>query len=94
MRGDDLQDLPPAGAQALASDDPGIGVTQLLTWIGEGKRTIGLVTLLAAIVAMVAGLLWPKTYTAHASFLAPGTQQQSGSAAALLNASRFDGQSA
>lgn len=64
-------------------DGPGIGLTEALTWIGDGKKLIASVTLAVAVVAAGVGLLLPKTFTARATLLAPGSQQQSGSAAAL-----------
>ena len=70
---------------ALEGDEePMIGLTELLTWLGEGKRLIALVTLAAALVALVVALLLPTVYTARATMLAPGSQQQSGSAAVLV----------
>ena len=66
-----------------ADDGPGIGLTEALTWIGDGKKLIAGVTLAVAVVAAGVGLLWPKTFTARATLLAPGSQQQGGSAAAL-----------
>jgi capsule polysaccharide export protein KpsE/RkpR len=67
----------------LEDDGPSVGLTEALTWIGEGKRLIAIVTVVAAIGAVAVGLLLPKTFTARATMLAPGSQQQSGSAAAL-----------
>jgi len=64
-------------------DGPSIGLTEALTWIGDGKKLIAGVTLAVAVVAAGVGLLLPKTFTARATLLAPGSQQQSGSAAAL-----------
>jgi len=83
MKGDDLQNLPPEMVRPIAADDEGVGVTEVITWVGEGKRLIAAATLIAGVLAVAVGLLLPKTYTAHATFLAPGSQQQSGSAAAL-----------
>ncbi|HEX7441768.1 MAG TPA: Wzz/FepE/Etk N-terminal domain-containing protein, partial [Caldimonas sp.] len=60
-----------------------VGLTDLLTWLGEGKRLIAAVTVAAALVALVVALLLPPVFTARATLLAPGSQQQSGSAAAL-----------
>lgn len=62
----------------------GISLATWLTWIGEAKRTIAVATLVAGVLAA----LWvtfvaTPIFTAHATFLAPGSQQQSGSAAAL-----------
>ncbi|HWH84175.1 MAG TPA: lipopolysaccharide biosynthesis protein [Burkholderiaceae bacterium] len=74
----------PAPADAFDEDDgPHVDLTQALIWVGQGKRLIATATVAAAIVGVAAGLLWPKIFTAHASLLAPGTQQQSGAAAAL-----------
>ena len=64
-------------------DGPSIGLTEALTWIGDGKRLIAAVTVIAALGAVAVGLLLPKTFTARATMIAPGSQQQGGSAAAL-----------
>ena len=64
-------------------DGPSIGLTEALTWIGDGKRLIATVTVIAAVGAVAVGLLLPKTFTARATMIAPGSQQQGGSAAAL-----------
>ena len=73
----------PDAATDFEDDGPAIGLTEALTWIGEGKRLIAGATLGVAVVAAVVGLLLPKTFTARATLLAPGSQQQSSSAAAL-----------
>ena len=83
MKGDDLPELPTALTGALESEPPAIDPLTLLTWLGQGKRRIAAVTVCAAVASLVVGLLLPKTYTARATFLAPGSQQQSSSAAAL-----------
>ena len=72
-----------AAAIDLEDDGPTIGLMQALTWIGEGKRLIAMVTVGVAIASVIVGLLLPKVYTARASMLAPGSQQQGGSTAAL-----------
>ena len=64
-------------------EGPSIGLVEALTWVGQGKRLVAVVTLIAAIGSLVVGLLLPKIYTARATLLAPGSQQASGSAAAL-----------
>ena len=74
---------PLAAAQAPFDDGPAIGLTDILTWIGEKKRLIGLVTVAAALVSLICALLLPPIYTARTTMLAPGSQQQGGSAAAL-----------
>ena len=78
---------PQAALQALYDteddDGPTVSLTEVLTWLGEGKRLIAAGTGAVALAALVVALLLPAVYTARASFLAPGSQQQSGSAAAL-----------
>ena len=83
MTSDDVQRSGPASADDLDDDGPGIDLTQLLTWVGDGKTLIATVTAAVAVLALLGALLWPKTFTARATLLAPGSQQQSGSAAAL-----------
>ncbi len=67
----------------LVDDGPAIGLVDALTWIGDGKRLIAAITVVAALGSVAVGLLLPKTFTARATMLAPMSQQQSGSAAAL-----------
>ncbi|CAN5354157.1 Wzz/FepE/Etk N-terminal domain-containing protein [soil metagenome] len=67
----------------LDEEGPSIGLVELLTWIGDGKKLIAGVTVLAAVAAAAAAFLMTPVYTARTTFLAPGSQQQSGSAAAL-----------
>lgn len=77
---------PQAGAQVLyddPDDEPGVAFTDVLTWLGERKRLILVMTTLAALASLAWALLLPPIFTARTTFLAPGSQQQSGSAAAL-----------
>lgn len=77
---------PLAAAQAPYDDpldEPGVALTDILAWLGEKKMLILAVTALAALVSLVVAMLLPPIYTARTTFLAPGSQQQSGSAAAL-----------
>lgn len=67
----------------FGDDGPSIGLTEALTWIGGGKKLIAVATVATAVLAAGLGLLLPKTFTARATMLAPGSQQQSGSVAAL-----------
>ena len=83
MKSDDLQQLPPLRVHDDEDAGPSVGLAQALTWVGEGKRLIAAATVIAAIASVSIGLLLPKVYTARATLLAPGSQQQSGSAAAL-----------
>jgi tyrosine-protein kinase Etk/Wzc len=64
-------------------DGPRVGLLDLLTWLGEGKRLIAAVTTLAVVGSVVFALLKPNIYTARTTMLPPGSQQQSSSAAAL-----------
>ena len=64
-------------------DGPSVGLVDLLTWIGRGKRFIGLSTLVAVLVGLGVSMLLPVMFTARTTLLPPGSQQQSGSAAAL-----------
>jgi len=79
---------PQAAAQALYESDEDddasyVSLADILTWLGEKKKLIGAVTLAAALISLIFALLITPTYTARTTFLAPGNQQQSGSAAAL-----------
>ncbi|MBW8830565.1 MAG: lipopolysaccharide biosynthesis protein [Burkholderiales bacterium] len=66
-----------------ADNGPQVHLVDLLTWLGEGKRFIGTVTLALAVASLAVALLSEPIYTARATLLPPGAQQQSGSAAAL-----------
>jgi capsule polysaccharide export protein KpsE/RkpR len=60
-----------------------VKLVNLLTWLGEAKRLIAIVTGAAFVFSVLAAVLLPPSYTARATLLPPGSQQQSGSAAAL-----------
>ena len=64
-------------------DGPSIGLIDLLTWLGDGKRQIALFSAAVTAIALVVALLLPNEYTARATLLPPGAQQQGGSSAAL-----------
>lgn len=64
-------------------DGPAVGLLDLLTWLGEGKRTIAIVTGAAVLVSLVVALLKTPIFTARTTLLPPSSQQQSSSAAAL-----------
>ena len=83
MKSNDLQQLPTETSGEFDDDGPTVSLTQALTWVGEGKRLIAVVTVIAAVTAVLVALLLPKTFTARATLLAPGSQQQGASAAAL-----------
>jgi uncharacterized protein involved in exopolysaccharide biosynthesis len=75
-------------ATAIATNAPekGIGFLQILTWLGQDKRTIAVVTLLAALVSVATALSLTRQYTAHATMLPPQQQSANGGAAAALSA--------
>ena len=79
--------MPPMTTNAVdddyEDDGPSIGLADLLGWIGERKGVVAGVTLLAAAAALATALLMTPIFTARTSLLPPGSQQQSGSAAAL-----------
>jgi capsule polysaccharide export protein KpsE/RkpR len=77
---DNLAVLAPAD---LEDDDSGVGLLELLTWIGQGKRLIGAVGAIAAVGSIIYALLLSPVFTARTTLLPPGAQQQSSSAAAL-----------
>ncbi len=67
-----------------AAAEGGVSLATWLTWIGEAKAPIAAVTVAAGVIAGVwAFFIATPVYTAHATFLAPNSQQQGGSAAAL-----------
>ncbi len=87
MKSDDLN--PRALATSVADDrfeeddGPGVSLIEALTWVGEGKRLIVTTTVAVSALAIGVGFVLPKTFTARATMLAPGSQQQSNSTAAL-----------
>ena len=79
-------DIGAPGGAAVSDDEddePLVSLTDLLTWLGEGKRLIATVTVVVALVALAVALLLTPVFTARTTMLAPGSQQQSGSASAL-----------
>jgi len=71
------------GAPVDDDDEPGVGLLEMLTWIGEGKKLIAGVTLLAMVGSVVYALTRPDVFTARTTLLPPSSQQSSNSAAAL-----------
>lgn len=67
-------------------DDEGVSLVELLTWVGERKRTVGLVTGAAAAVSLVATLFVTPIFTARTTLLPPSSQQSGGASAAVLAA--------
>ncbi len=64
-------------------EGPAVSLIDLLTWVGQSKRLIGGITALALAGSLTYALLKPPVFTARTTLLPPGSQQQSGSAAAL-----------
>ena len=64
-------------------DGPSVSLMDLLVWLGDAKRWVAIATATAAVGAVIAAVLLPPIFTARTTLLAPGSQQQSGSAAAL-----------
>lgn len=64
-------------------EGPSVGMLEVLTWIGERKRTIAIVTTAAALLSLGAALLTTPIFTARTTLLPPNNQQQSASAAVL-----------
>jgi uncharacterized protein involved in exopolysaccharide biosynthesis len=86
-------DLAMAPVQHDMDEDEGpqIGLVDLLTWLGEGKRLIALAAAAAAAVSLAVAFWLPLVYTARTTLLPPGAQQQSSSAAALAQLGALGG---
>ena len=83
MKSDDIKYAVTAQSEEFEDEGPSVGLMELLTWLGERKRLIGTVTLVAAVVSLAVAFQLPPTFTARATLMPPGSQQQTGSAAAL-----------
>jgi tyrosine-protein kinase Etk/Wzc len=80
---DKLNSQVPLEADDDLDDGPAVGLLDIFIWLGEGKRGIGIVAGIAALLSMGVAFLIPPMFTARTSLLPPTSQQQSGSAAAL-----------
>jgi len=58
----------PAAAPATDANAASVGLADLLTWIGEGKRLIAVVTVVAALASLVSALRAPFIFTARTTF--------------------------
>jgi len=83
MRPSDLETVQTPLDDDIEDDGPQIGLIDLLTWLGEGKRLIAACTAAAALVSLATALVLTPIFTARTTLLPPGSQQQSSSAAAL-----------
>jgi uncharacterized protein involved in exopolysaccharide biosynthesis len=73
----------PLPAELAEETGPQLGILEVLTWVGEGKRLILRATLAALATATVVAFVWPVEYTARTTLLPPQQNQQGGAAAAL-----------
>jgi tyrosine-protein kinase Etk/Wzc len=64
-------------------EEGGIGLIDLLTWWGEGKRLILGVTAAAAVASLAVAFMLPAEYTARTTLLPPTSQSSGGASAAL-----------
>jgi tyrosine-protein kinase Etk/Wzc len=64
-------------------EGPTVGLLDLLTWLGEGKRVIAAVTGVAVVASLAFALTRAPVFTARTTLLPPSSQQQGSSAAAL-----------
>src|SRR3989442_16042844 len=83
MKASELESMQPALDDDAADDGPQVSLVDVLTWLGESKRVIAAVTVAAAAGSLAVAFMLTPVYTARASLLPPGSQQQSSSAAAL-----------
>ena len=67
----------------LEEEGSTVALSDLLIWLGQGKRIIVLVTLLAAVASLAVALAIKPVFTARATLLPPQAQQGGGSSAAL-----------
>ena len=68
---------------AVDEDENSVGLIDLLTWWGEGKRLIASVTVAAALTSLAVAFSLPLIYTARTSLLPPTSQNSGGASAAL-----------
>ena len=76
---------PEASALDRDTEDDGsqVGLVDMLIWLGEGKRLIAIITVLAGLASLAYAYSLTPIFTARTTLLPPAAQQQSGSAAAL-----------
>ena len=86
MKLDDLSSS--AAEQPYAQDDdgPSFSLVDLLTWVGEGKLQIAVMTAAATLASLAFAMLQPPIFTARTTLLPPVSQQQGSGASAALAA--------
>lgn len=62
-------------------EGPAVGLLDLLTWLGEGKRIIALITGLAIVASLAYAFTRDLVFTARTTLLPPASQQSSSAAA-------------
>jgi capsule polysaccharide export protein KpsE/RkpR len=72
-------------------DGPRVGLVDILTWLGEGKRLISIVTAATTATGLAVALAIAPVFTARTTLLPPSSQQQGGSAAALAALGQLGG---
>ena len=85
MKLDDLSTTTPDPRLHPDEDDlgPAFSLLDLMTWVGEAKRPLAVVTLVAALGSAGITLLMTPIYTARTTLLPPASQQSGGASAAL-----------
>jgi len=86
MDAPDIDSLRAAATRDSDDAEPGLSLVEILTWLGEGKRLIAIVTVVAAVLALAIALVLPPVYTAQTALLPPASQQQGSPALAALGA--------
>lgn len=76
----------PAQVEDDEDDEPRLDLLDVLTWIGEAKRRIAILTTVVAVCAAGIALMLPLKYTARTTLTAPATQSQGQGASAALSA--------
>lgn len=89
--GQTMNEAKPAAEFDDEDEGPQVSAVEVMTWLGQGKWLIALVTAIATAIAVAVAVLWPQSFTARTTLLPPGAQQQSGSAAALASLGALGG---
>jgi tyrosine-protein kinase Etk/Wzc len=82
MKFSQREEVSSVSAEEFEEED-GVGLIDLLTWWGEGKRLIAGVTIAAALASLGVAFKLPAVYTARTTLLPPTSQNSGGASAAL-----------